>query len=252
MVSGLGDRFYRKGDVRGEFKYSGQWCVVRWSYGDVVFGGVSSFARALFRSIPSLRVCYGGKVERPVGDETAEEYMAVLMFDRRATKRITPDLGYFAVAPDGESSRVRGVEEIELVLAQAHAGSERYREYRKRWSERVRADCVEYFGDRGAVMGVTEGMPVVARRDEIGESTQGSGVREDRGGSPRGTDGWMEDSEAMTIIDRTGRGSERGGRSERVRSIKRRIRINRRKLEIDELMEELYELGEECDWDETM
>lgn len=237
-----GDRYYRKGRMEDEITFSGQWCVVRWSYrSEEIFGGVSPFARDLFTSVRSLGACYGGRVREPVGgDGVVEEYLAVLRFQHRASKRVGFDLGYFAVTPLGDNrmtSRARELEEIELVLAKGYSGSEHYKDFRRRWCDKIRAECFEFFGDRMYMTG--------EREEDIAPSTQVTGDLETIGTSQRDREGSVDGSEAMTVVDRTGLVMGGMERKRKVARLRREVRMCRQRLRIEQLLEELSELGEE-------
>ncbi|KAH1739692.1 hypothetical protein KXX41_006225, partial [Aspergillus fumigatus] len=137
--------------VQGKFEgfpFHGTCCCVRWSYKGVFFGGVEAFAKDLRRSLPQVKEFYGGRVRKPKDEDVKEEYVAVLVFRGRGTKRINPDLSGFLVSPeDGDVENVRLSCRMVLRLPKSKGGSHLYRRMPVRWCGMVKRECEFVFGD---------------------------------------------------------------------------------------------------------
>jgi hypothetical protein len=137
--------------VQGEFEgfpFHGTCCCVRWSYKGVFFEGVEAFAERLRRCLPQVKEFYGGKVKTVEDGGVLEEYVAVLVFKGRGTKRINPDLSGFLVSPkDGDVENVRSNCRMVLRLPKSKGGSHLYRKMPVRWCGMVKRECGFVFGD---------------------------------------------------------------------------------------------------------
>ncbi|KAH1738590.1 hypothetical protein KXX41_006937 [Aspergillus fumigatus] len=246
-----------------DFKFHGVVCVVRWSFREEVFGNGQAFGLSLATCLGQVRQFYGGRVRECEDVDAKEEYLAVLIFKSRGTKRVPRNMYPFSVVPLSVDRRVfhdGGVGRMTLYLPKRYVGSYWYSEFRRNWCYRVRDDCEQHFGSLGIVLGEE----VSADSEEVGvrgEMGCGGSVRVN--GSEDVTVNGSEDdgggSEGRRLAERFASVGAFGRRVERVSSgmvqsglrdvnrLRALIRRQRLMVKLTQLEFMLAERGEELD-----